>query len=191
MFKPIATPTPAIPVKNVPVINQPESVPWTQTPLDPQIFKPSKFNRSALITKVPIGIPLYSPLPTRPSLFTLTVTVWNADHTQTVPGASVEIIETWSNSGGPIGGVEICAMPIATGETDSNGKFSTTIHLNPDADVVTIQAKGPEITENGEQVYYFGSEILSYKSHSIDIPLDQRYRLVVYPNGISFWSAYL
>ncbi len=192
MYKPVATPIPSFPFKNVPVIVQPQLIPWKQTPGGSQIpVSPGLFNKSAIINTFPTGIPIYLPKSIRPSFFTVTLTVWNADHTKTVPGASVEFIETWSNSGGVPSGVEICAMQIATGTTDSNGKLTTNIHINPDADVVTIQAKGPVISENGEQVYISVLKFYRYKSHSIDIPLDERYRLVQYPNGISFWSAYL
>jgi len=191
MFKPIPIRIPSIPIKNISVIDQPQLIPSIQKPVDLQIpVSPRLFNNSALVHRVQTEIPINLAVPIQLP-FTVTVTVWNADHSKTVPGASVEFIETFSNSGGIPSGGEIFTTQLATGITDSKGKLSTNLQIKPYGDRVTIVARGPVISENGEQVHYSGSQMLSYKSKSIDITLDRKYRLVEYPNGMSFWLEYL
>jgi hypothetical protein len=151
IFKPIPIRIPSIPIKNISVIDQPQLIPSTQKPVDLQIpVSPRLFNNSALFHTVPTEIPINLAVPIQLP-FTITVTVWNADHTKTVPGASVEFIETFRNSGGIPSGGEIFTTQLATGTTDSKGKLSTNIQIKPYGDRVTIVAKGRPSSVNTPQ----------------------------------------
>jgi hypothetical protein len=62
---------------------------------------------------------------------------------------------------------------IATGVTDSNGRLMVVL---PDTggNKVEINAKSPVISENGELVYYYGFQWLSYQTHFQEVILNTR-----------------
>jgi hypothetical protein len=180
MFKPIPIKIPSVPIKNISVIDQPQLIPSIQKPVDLQIpVSPRLFNNSALIHTVPAEVPINLAVPIHLP-FTVTVTVWNADHTHTVPDASItfyKFIFPEQHNNGPnyIESQGFWAELIATGKTNSNGKLS--IKLITGGDKVKVNAISPVVNENGELITYSGGEMLAYESHSLDITLNSRNRV--------------
>ncbi|MCU0630479.1 MAG: hypothetical protein MUF37_04940 [Methanoregulaceae archaeon] len=172
IFKPVATPTPVIPVKNISVINQPESVTWIQIPIDPQISS-KFFNTSIPIYKSLISNPIATPalLVDKNKII---VTVWNQDHTQTVPGTTITffqyIFHKQSGEGERQG---FSGKVIATGVTDSNGRL-TVVLPDTGGNKVEIDAKTPVFSENGEMVCYYGTQYLSYQTRFQEVILNTR-----------------
>jgi hypothetical protein len=181
MLKPVAIKIPSIPLKNVSGPVQSLLIPWTKTPVNSQFFKPAKYNRSSFqVQHVPTVIPVSDHFEGQPrDTWWGTVTVWNKDHTNTVPDASVTFYALigpephCSDDGSSCSQTQgFYSKVIATCNTDSNGKLS--VNLFTGGYRVKAVAKSPVISGDGEQVYYSGGGDLSYESHSLDISLKSR-----------------
>jgi hypothetical protein len=182
MLKPVATRIPSVPVKNVSGPVQPLLIPWTQIPVNSKIFKPAKINSSGFqIHPVPTVIPVANNIDGQPrNTWWGTVTVWNKDHSNTVPDTTVKFyaliapevhcsddgLSCSQNQG-------FISKLIGEGKTNSNGKLSIDLFTGGER-LIKVNAAGPVISENGEQVYYSGGGDLSYESHSLDISLKSR-----------------
>jgi hypothetical protein len=179
ILKPVAIRIPSIPIKNVSGPVQPLLIPWKQTPINSQIFKPAKFNSSAFqIRPVPTVIPVSDTFEGQPrDTWWGTVTVWNKDHTHTVPDTSIKFyaliapevhcsadgLSCSQNQG-------FISKLIGEGKTNSNGKLSIDLFTGGER-LIKANAVGPVLSEDGEQVYYSGGGDLSYESHNLDITI--------------------